>query len=689
MINRILLLVTLFISSTVSAIELKEDSVSTKKEAPQKLQNLYSPSIGLGVGMFKFYGDILQAKRGNALISNIGYDLHVKQQLNPFLTAKFYVLFGSLSSNERSIERNLNFRSKITVGGFALMYNFDHILPKERIINPFITLGIESVEFHSKTDLYDAFGNKYNYWSDGSIRNLPEDDVNAMDAIVIQRDYTYETDLREMNYDGKGKYPERTFAIPVGIGAQMHLTKNIDFTVGTTMHFTFSDLVDNVASESTGERIGTLNANSSKDRFLMSSIAISYNFQNHKKELNVKDFGEQIDYLAYDNEDEDGDGVIDFIDECAWTPAGVEVDEKGCPLDKDGDFVPNFRDDELESRPEVPVTPLGVEMTDDMIYEAYQRYIDSTGMFAETESKLISAEKRPKKNYRVQIGSFTEAIDADLVDKFLSIPDVEIKVLGDSVTIIAVGNYDNLPEALKRKMQLTKDGFDAAIVVTEEKDGTFKSVGDEANNMAVENVGGFKDDSNELLFRIQLGAFSKKQPANSFNGLKDVVEIKADDGLYKYLYTGSFKTMQEAATKKLDLAIDYAVKDAFIVAYKGGKRIPLNAAGVSTTQVETDIREQKVVNYDKANIKFKVQIGIYKNQLPTEVLTKFMELGNVDQKNVENGLTRYSAGDFKTLQEAENYKQELISKGLGGAFVISLHNEELIPISKAEEILAK
>ncbi len=687
MINTIFLITCIFFSSFVYSQEVNKDTVTTKKENPKI--PVYSPSIGLGVGMFKFYGDILQVKRGNSLISNIGYDLHVKQQLNSSLTIKFYVLFGSLSANERSAERNLNFKSSITTGGFALMYNFDQFLPKERIINPFITLGFESVEFHSKTDLYDEFGNKYNYWSDGSIRNLPETDINAMDAIVIQRDYFYETDLREMDYDSKGKYPERTFAIPLGVGAQMHLTKNIDFTMGTTMHFTFTDLIDNVVAESSGDRIGTLKANSSNDRFLMSSIAISYNFQNHKNDKTVKDFGEEIDYMMYDSEDEDGDGVIDFIDECPWTPAGVEVNEKGCPLDNDHDFVPNFRDDELESRETVPVTPQGVEMTDEMIFVDYQHYMDSTGMFIGTENRLITAQKHAKKNYRVQVGSFTEAIDAELVDKFLSIPDVEIKVMGDSLTIIAVGNYDNLPEALKRKMQLTKDGFDAAIVVTEEKDGSFKSVGDADNNLVVENNGGSEISSNELLFRVQLGAFSKKQPASSFNGLKNIIEIKADDGLYKYLYNASYKTMNEAAAGKVGLALDFGVKDAFIVAYKGGKRIPLTSAGVVTTQEETDIVEHQKVNYDKANINFKVQIGTYKNQLPTEVLTKFMELGNVEQKVVENGLTRYTAGEFKTFEEAENYKQELIQKGLGGAFVISLHNEELIPISKAKEILAQ
>jgi cell division protein FtsN len=686
MINKLLVLLTLSIFSLSSfGYEVREDSIPEKKELPK--QQFYGPTVGLGIGMFKFYGDVLDAQRGNALISNIGYDLHIKQQLNPFLTAKFYVLFGSLSANERSIDRNLNFKSKITTGGFALMYNFDHILPEKRVINPFVSLGVESVEFHSKTDLYDAYGNEYNYWSDGSIRNLPETDVNANDAVVIHRDYVYETDLREMNADGKGKYQERTFSIPVGIGAQMHLTKNIDFSIGATMHYTFTDLVDNVVSNSGGERIGNQPGNKGNDKFLMSSFSISYNFLRHNKEDDINTFDEEIDYLAYDNEDEDGDGIIDFIDECPWTPAGVEVDDKGCPLDKDADFVPNYKDDELESREGMPVSPDGVEMTDEMIDEIYKRYLDSTGVFADIENKLIAAEKTGKKKaYRVQVGSFTEAIDVELVDKFLSIPDVEIKAFGDSLTVIAVGNYDNLPEALKRKIQLTRQGFDAAIVVTEEKNGTFVSVGDEANNMAVDNVGAMADNSNELLFRVQLGAFSKKQPKSSYKGLNNIMEIKADDGLYKYLYSASYKTIEEAASKKVDLAIDYGVKDAFIVAYKGGKRIPLTEAGVKTTQKE-NIVNKATINYDKTAISFKVQVGMYKNQLPTEVLSKFIEIGEVDQKMGENDLTRYTVGNFKTLEEAESFKKEIIEKGIGGAFVIALHKEDLIPVTKAKEIL--
>ena len=166
------------------------------------------------------------------------------------------------------------------------------------------------------------------------------------------------------------------------------------------------------------------------------------------------------------------------------------------------------------------------------------------------------------------------------------------------------------------------------------------------------------------------------------------MEIKADDGLYKYLYTESFKTVEDAASKKLDLAIDYGVNDAFIVAYKDGKRISLKEAGVNTSAKENDIKTNDK-NYDKTAIKFKVQIGSYKNQLPIEVLSKFMEIEGVDQTEIDGGLTRYTAGEFDSYKEAQDFKDEIVAKGIGGAFVIALHKDELIPVTKARELVGQ
>src|SRR5690606_10031474 len=140
-----------------------------------------------------------------------------------------------------------------------------------------------------------------------------------------------------------------------------------------------------------------------------------------------------------------------------------------------------------------------------------------------------------------------------------------------------------------------------------------------------------------------------KVPSSSFNGLKGVIELKADDGLFKYIAPGSYGTIGDAAKQKINLALDYGIKDAFVVAFKDGKRISLKEAGViSAAQENIDTKEK---TYDKNNIVFKVQIGSYKNQLPVEVLTKFMTIKGVEQTKIDNELTRYTTGTFKSYDE--------------------------------------
>ncbi len=53
--------------------------------------------------------------------------------------------------------------------------------------------------------------------------------------------------------------------------------------------------------------------------------------------------------------DSDGDGVIDTLDKCPGTPAGVAVDGDGCPLDTDKDGVVDYLD-------KCPNTPVGVRV---------------------------------------------------------------------------------------------------------------------------------------------------------------------------------------------------------------------------------------------------------------------------------------------------------------------------------------
>jgi len=53
--------------------------------------------------------------------------------------------------------------------------------------------------------------------------------------------------------------------------------------------------------------------------------------------------------------DSDNDGVVDSLDKCPSTPAGVKVDANGCPVDSDNDGVADYLD-------KCPSTPAGVKV---------------------------------------------------------------------------------------------------------------------------------------------------------------------------------------------------------------------------------------------------------------------------------------------------------------------------------------
>ena len=58
---------------------------------------------------------------------------------------------------------------------------------------------------------------------------MAENDPNADNAVDLVRDYTFESDIREQNFDGFGKYQERTFGIPLELGANFHVGERLKF----------------------------------------------------------------------------------------------------------------------------------------------------------------------------------------------------------------------------------------------------------------------------------------------------------------------------------------------------------------------------------------------------------------------------------------------------------------------------
>lgn len=716
---KLLLILFLVLPSSLCA----QDSISTEPKINQELATnnesssvegsetsasegfIFRPRLSLGIGMFTFYGDILTNNKGmHPTVSRLAYDLRLINPLTDYLEMNFYVLFGQASANERSTTRNLNFNSHITTGGLTFTYNFKNLRTWKSGVHPYISAGIESVEFLSKSDLYDANGNYYYYWSDGRIMNLPEDDPGAANAVQLQRDYTYESDLRELNLDGYEHYPERTWAIPVEVGANFILSDRVNFRLSTAMHFTQTDLIDNVTAESVGNRAGT----KGNDKFLYTSVSMTYDLTVDKEGRKGKDgdFGDWFDLYAQDTSDYDQDGVGDLADLCAKTPLDARpVDQFGCPLDQDKDGVSDNLDDELDTYEGAPVNERGVALTDDDFFLMYRMYKDSIGEFAQLDEVTntsssegapgkkgpitgIAVSDTPKESYTVIIGSDSTGVTANDLHKFLSYKDFKVVDDGEHVYYI-VGEFDNVGDAVAARNELQGQGINASVGKTTVGENGKQTVNEIPENELPESSGQVSL-SGEQVYKVQIGAFKKKLSGKVFGDASDLSYVKGDDGLWRY-YSGTFSTREEAAKHRIDLLED-GYKGSFIVVFKEGERLTLSEGGFDVTKgyndtkVESSVPSSGVVNPDL--VKFKVQVGAFQNKIPTNILDLYLSIGNVmPKKDPESGLTKYFIGSFKTYKEAEAYKKELQEKGLVDAFVVGDFNGKVITAQEALDLL--
>ncbi|MFP4060330.1 MAG: hypothetical protein ACLFUC_07610 [Bacteroidales bacterium] len=329
---------------------------------------VYKPVIGFGTGIMNFHGDV-KNNRYNPVIGNLGYKINISTFLDNkhLFKTNFFLLYGQLSANQRSVDdltQNLNFQTDLVSFGININYGFGHFYKNTDVfLRPFVSVGIENLQFNTKGDLYDAEGNYYHYWSDGSIRNIKEGVPGPSE--IIPRDYKYESDLREMNRFGLGNYSQNTFAIPVDIGLDLLISDRITLRLGTSLHYTFTDLLDDVSSDAP-----LVTADQHNDMFSYSYMTFHLDLFSEAKTIIVEKLFadvEGFDYTFYG--DEDGDLVFDGWDECPGTPKGVAVDSLGCPFDDDEDGVPNYRDKQKNSPPKAIVDKEGVEISDDRVFE--------------------------------------------------------------------------------------------------------------------------------------------------------------------------------------------------------------------------------------------------------------------------------------------------------------------------------
>jgi hypothetical protein len=342
---------------------------------PQRIDTVenpvYKPVVSFSYGMLNFRGDVRNSYT-SAAVGNPAGKVNVSTFIDRqhHFIANFSFMIGRLNGDEYSngeISRNLNFQTDLYSIGVSAEYRFGHFLPASSLVRPYLSLGVENVNFSAKGDLTDKDGNPYYYWSDGTIRDVDESMPGP--ANIMHRDYIYETDLRKREKEefGLGDYSQRSLAFPAGLGAHFRINDRAFFTLGISYHYTLTDMLDNVAFKGT-----SVKGEQGNDSYVFSHLSFHFDLFSDPTNRTADQLYADVEFDPVRYDDEDGDFVLDVSDMCPGTPFGIEVDSLGCPLDADGDGVPDYLDREPDSPPGAWVNDAGETVTEEQFLAGMQ-----------------------------------------------------------------------------------------------------------------------------------------------------------------------------------------------------------------------------------------------------------------------------------------------------------------------------
>jgi len=315
----------------------------------------YKPFVGIGMGAFSFLGDV-QNNYWHFFTNNPGWRITMSSFLDKhhFYKIDFNILKGSLSGNQGTSGDHLNFYTDISSFGVSVSCNLSHLYRKSSSVFPYISVGVETFFFNTKGDMKGSDENHYIYNEDGTIRNHVGE--------IITPDYQFETDLRGLDLYGRGNYPEYGFGVPVELGFEASFSRRVSLRMGTSLHITSTDLIDNVDKHSMGVSINRRN-----DYFTFSFITLHLDLFSGPEYRNVKKMRAEMPDNDVISGDTDNDRVLDFNDQCPSTPPGVPIDSTGCPLDSDHDGIPDYLDREINTPEGLLVDEEGRHVNDSLL----------------------------------------------------------------------------------------------------------------------------------------------------------------------------------------------------------------------------------------------------------------------------------------------------------------------------------
>ncbi len=335
---------------------------------PAKPRNEFE--VGVSGGMFSISGDV------SAKIPTIGGAIHIRKALGYVFSLRLQYLYGVAKGQNWVASQGYANNSAWVGAGYnapttPIYYNYrSHV--QDLSLQGIFTLN--NIRFHKhKTGMviyagagigatiYDTKINALNGstpYNFGTITGSGyENRKDIRDQLKNLMDDSYET-----NAENEGTRRPKLFGQtlrPTGTvlaGIAFKLGKRVNLALEDRFTFTKTDLLDGQRWQENPLSSPALSPD--YDTYNYASIGLNFNIGSKSIEplwwINPLDYA----YSEINNpkhmklpkpvfDDEDGDGIVDQLDRCPGTPAGVKVDAHGCPLDTDGDGVPDCKDKEL------------------------------------------------------------------------------------------------------------------------------------------------------------------------------------------------------------------------------------------------------------------------------------------------------------------------------------------------------
>ena len=372
-------------------------------------------------------------------------------------------------------------------------------------------------------------------------------------------------------------------------------------------------------------------------------------------------------------------------------------------------------------------------LASDDVYERYYE-VASKALIIEKQIGNLEGEIKEEQKSINQLLNNSNIGETQIKTKIEAIKDKQIEVDRLNIELVQK-NYEAkraLPENPEKAMKMQNlimrgvKPLKAAALATAliQMPSTGLAINDESSSpYSTENpipVG--VESPSGLVYRVQIGAFSKPIPQDLFKEFNPVSGEKIGSTNVTRYMAGFFNNSDDVVEARTQIrSLGYS--DAFVVAYCDGERIGFGEArrreaagtcipqGVNEMMLEVvaktaekmgipltnQVQDVPELTYSRApgavdaepiemkqGLFFTVQIGVFNRPVSSE---EIYNLPDVLTIRLPNGQIRYASGMFNSAEEALPRQDQARKAGIVGPFITAYYQGERISIGNARRIL--